>query len=143
MVISKGATSALGEPTLDASGNLSFAVGYAFPQLGDSTDVVDVDPWVARIIPNAITEQPARPLLRVFPNPVSATLQMILECDADFNAAQFVVADIAGRAIPDVQFVPLGSGRFQIIWPDIPAPGVYVVSAVSGSERISQRVVVW
>ncbi len=143
MVISKGAIAALGEPTLDAAGNLSFAVGYAFPQLGDSTYVVDVDPWVARIIPNAITEQPARPLLRVFPNPSSATMPMVLECDVTVNPEQFVVADIAGRAIPEVQFVPLGNGRYQITWPDVPAPGVYVVSAVAGSERISQRVVVW
>ncbi len=143
MVISKGTAASLGEPTLDASGNLSFAVGYAFPQLGDSTDVVDVDPWIARILPNAITEQAAQPLLRVFPNPASATMPMVLECDAIVNPDQFQVADIAGRVIHHVQLRALGNGRFQLIWPDVPAPGIYVVSAVAGGERISQRVVVW
>lgn len=139
MVVSKGTTASIGEPVLDAAGNLSFAVGYAFPQPGDSTDVVDVDPWVARIIPNAVAET-ALPALSVWPNPAQAFSQLLVTCPAPDSDVQFTLTDVSGR-VQAVSAVPLGAGRFQL-YVDL-APGVYVLSVGGGGVWVSERVVVW
>lgn len=142
MVVSKGNTASIGEPVLDDAGNLSFAVGHTFTQLGDSTDMVDVDPWVARIIPNSIAET-MQPALRVWPNPASASVPVIIQCNGLRANAQFAITDVTGRIVYNARVMPLGGERFQLEWTDQPAPGVYLVSVDVAGKRVTQLVVVW
>lgn len=142
MVVSKGNTASIGEPVLDAAGNLSFAVGHTFFQLGDSTDVVDVDPWVARIIPNNIGETP-QPVLHVSPNPANTAAPLYIQCSVLTAAAQFTLTDITGRSLQNIAVLPLSEGRFQLTFTDALAPGVYVISVEAGGRRVSQHVIIW
>jgi hypothetical protein len=106
-----GTVIGVGEPTLTAGGDLSFAVIYADLNSPDSTDVFDCDPW---IMPRKDSPLPVRASARpnkvnsfiIFPNPVRDVLKVE---NSPRNEMEFTIYNTLGRKVAQKKASPGGA----------------------------------
>lgn len=79
--------------------------------------------------------------LQVAPNPFHATTTVKFHCPTT-GGALLRVTDLHGRIVKEWKLdSETGYGDVEIAHADLPAPGVYVCTLVSGNERVSKRIV--
>ncbi len=95
LVIGKGNSPCIGEPSLTENGDISFAVAYANYANNDTTDTFDIDPWFLPRKPTQSVEQYSQHQLYVYPNPASEKLQIVTS-DENYEIRIF---DVFGRLV--------------------------------------------
>lgn len=124
LVISKGNSPCIGEPSLTSTGDISFAVSYHNPLPGNN-DAFDLDPW---FLPRKKTADQIHHQINThifaYPNPVSDIIH--ISC-TDCNPLHIFLFDIYGNLIYqktfahkqhpviDIRFVPEGKYFLSII----------------------------
>lgn len=78
LVIAKGNSPCIGEPSLTASGDISFAVAYSNISNNDTTDKYDLDPWfLPKINDNNVPIKNIKPKASIFPNPFNDKFKIV------------------------------------------------------------------
>jgi len=136
LVIGRGNSPCIGEPSLTAHGDISFAVAYHNPLL-DSTDAYDIDPWFLPVkITNTAKLNTFPKSLLVCPNPVSDNLWIEIENPSHAGIALF---DINGRQI-NVNSI-ISDNHIKIDLSPLES-GVYIIRIFTANQNYMARVIV-
>lgn len=101
LVVGPGNSAGIGEPTLTQNGDLSFVVINQDPN-GTLTDKFDADPWILpRLNVNTDIKKPSLPIAKLFPNPSSEEITIIMNEEGDYSLK---VSDQIGRTCYQTHF---------------------------------------
>lgn len=96
LIIHKGNSPCIGEPTLTYDGDIVFAVAYYNAASTDTTDVYDLDPWILRKKqPVQNNEIKTDVNINIYPNPASNQFNI----SASEMINKFEIIDLSGRVI--------------------------------------------
>lgn len=85
--------------------------------------------------------EPLTPILRVHPNPSSASVVLSLELTGPSRVTMEVL-DLAGHLVDTIGPLTLGEGSHEVPWcPATLASGCYLIRLLNGTESVSARVV--
>ncbi len=139
MIISKGNSPSIGEPTVTANGDISFSVSYMNTVINDTNDVYDLDPW---ILPKSVTadirELEQLKFISVSPNPFSEST--VLKVNRPLRNADLLIFNSAGRSVRS--FHKLSGETITLQREGLPN-GLYFIQLVENSKSFtSARIII-
>ncbi|MCE3280108.1 MAG: Secretion system C-terminal sorting domain [Bacteroidetes bacterium] len=138
MIISKGNSPSIGEPTVTANGDISFSVSYMNTVINDTNDVYDLDPW---ILPKTVTanihESEQLKFIAVSPNPFSEST--VLKVNKHLNNANLHVFNSEGKLVRSMNGI---SGETMTFHCENLPNGLYFIMIIENDQIITSRKVI-
>jgi hypothetical protein len=132
MIISKGNSPSIGEPTVTANGDISFSVSYINNVLNDSNDVYDLDPWILpKAVTSGINESNSLKFISIDPNPFSE--KTILRINKQLTNASLLVFNSEGRLVRSLQHI---SGQTITIQRENLPNGLYFIQLNENNQAV-------
>lgn len=133
LVITKGNSECVGEPSLTAKGDISFAVVYKNLVNNDSTDTYDIDPWFLPIkdTVNSVIERNPNFEVSIFPNPFTGSFQI----QSNIEIEKVIVYNLFGQKVYESK---LNDERTEILLKNI-SKGIYFIEIQTPLKLIRQK----
>jgi hypothetical protein len=134
LIISKGNSPCIGEPTVTNDGDIVFALAYHNAESTDTTDVYDLDPWILR--KKNHVQNPgikAEIIVNIYPNPASDFIKI----ESSELIQKYQIVDLSGRFIETKRLY----AHESIICINQLSKGNYIIKIFTDKNVIAKQVV--